>query len=242
MLKLNQVQKTVCALAVLAATSLPALAASSVDVRVIGTITPTACMPTLAGGGTIDYGVIHPNTLSDDAYTVLAEKQTTFSIVCDAPAKVAVQIVNQRVGSLAGSSNETSNGGTAPNGVTIFGTTASIGAAGLGLDGTSKIGGYGMRMVPGSFTIDDNTAVDGIYRNSAASDWILHAAGSTGSIFNVNTPRQISWAETGKTLPVAFTTLSGQLGVQAYINKASELDLTKPVSLDGLTTIELVYL
>jgi len=30
--------------------------------------------------------------------------------------------------------------------------------------------------------------------------------------------------------------------VQAYINKASELDLTKPVILDGLSTIELVYL
>jgi hypothetical protein len=30
--------------------------------------------------------------------------------------------------------------------------------------------------------------------------------------------------------------------VQAYINKASELDLTKPIALDGLTTLELVYL
>jgi hypothetical protein len=38
---LNNLQKTVCALAVLATTSLPALA-ESIDVRVIGTIDPAA--------------------------------------------------------------------------------------------------------------------------------------------------------------------------------------------------------
>ena len=42
--------------------------------------------------------------------------------------------------------------------------------------------------------------------------------------------------------PAAFKNLTINLTVQAYINKASELDLTKPVILDGLSTIELVYL
>ena len=49
----NTIKKTSCALAVLAATALSAHA-ESVDVRVIGTITPAACMPTLTGGGTTD--------------------------------------------------------------------------------------------------------------------------------------------------------------------------------------------
>lgn len=240
MLKLNQVQKTVCALAVLAATSLPALAASTVDVRVIGTITPTACVPTLAGGGAIDYGAIHPTTLAADAYTVLAERTTTFSITCDAPAKVAVQFVNQRVGSLAGSTNETSTGGQPPLGARdlLFGIGGNVYGAGLGMDGTRQIGGYSMRMPPGTFIIDGNTAVDSIYRNYTTDAF---AASANGIVFS-NQQRQISWAATGSLLPVAFTTLSGQLMVQAYINKSSELDLTKPVVLDGLTTIELVYL
>lgn len=235
---LNKMQKTVCAIAVLAATSLPALAASSVDVRVIGTITPTACVPTLAGGGTIDYGVIPPTSLATDAYTVLAEKQTTFSIVCEAPAKVAVQFVNQRVGSLATSTNETSTGGQINyQNITLF-SGGNIYAAGLGLDGTSKIGGYGMRMVPGTYTVDGTTDVDNIFRVNSSGTF---AATASGYAFS-NEKRQISWASKGAILPVAFTTLSGQLAVQAFINKASELDLSKPVVLDGLSTIELVYL
>ncbi|KFD14546.1 hypothetical protein GSMA_02017 [Serratia marcescens subsp. marcescens ATCC 13880] len=41
---------------------------------------------------------------------------------------------------------------------------------------------------------------------------------------------------------MAFTTVAGKLGVQAYITKTSELDLSKPINLDGLTSLELVYL
>jgi hypothetical protein len=33
-----------------------------------------------------------------------------------------------------------------------------------------------------------------------------------------------------------------KLGVQAYINQRSQLDLTKPIHLDGLTSIEVSYL
>ncbi|UXZ19937.1 DUF1120 domain-containing protein [Pseudomonas sp. YeP6b] len=51
MKKLNAL--SACALAVLATTSLSALA-DSVDVKVIGTITPASCKPTLAGGGVVD--------------------------------------------------------------------------------------------------------------------------------------------------------------------------------------------
>ncbi|AHG19502.1 hypothetical protein Z042_07655 [Chania multitudinisentens RB-25] len=234
---LNHIQKSACALTVVLATAaLPALA-ESIDVRVIGTISPTACTPTLAGGGTIDYGTIKPTSLSADAYTLLDEKQVEFTITCDAPAKIAVQVVNQRVGSLAGSTNETSSGGTAPAGPNVFGS-ANMGAAGLGLDGTVKIGGYGIRLATGTM-LADGVAVDSIQSNGNTTSW---AKTEYGSLLNSTSTRYSSWATTGTATPVAFTTLSGQLGVQAYINKASELDLTKPIALDGLTTLELVYL
>ncbi|MGP2408157.1 DUF1120 domain-containing protein [Yersinia sp. 2545 StPb PI] len=232
---LNNIQKTVCALAVLATTSLPAFA-ESVDVRVIGTITPTACTPVLTGGGTIDYGAIHPNTLAKDAYTTLAEKQLDFTINCDAPAKVAVQVINYRVGTLPDAAADTANGGQPVTSVTIFGTNSNY-VAGLGLHDNNKIGGYGMRFVPGTYTADSAPVVS-IYRPSPTSAWVVT---STGSIFSTAT-RGASWAAPGTTTPIAFTTLTGKLGVQAYINKASELDLTKPIALDGLTTIEIVYL
>ncbi|WP_139319892.1 DUF1120 domain-containing protein, partial [Serratia marcescens] len=65
---MNAVKKTTCALAVLATNS-TAVMAESIDVKVIGTITPTACKPNFGGGGTIDYGNIQPASLSNDTFT-----------------------------------------------------------------------------------------------------------------------------------------------------------------------------
>ncbi|MCK7177164.1 hypothetical protein L8P05_25080, partial [Enterobacter cloacae] len=42
--------------------------------------------------------------------------------------------------------------------------------------------------------------------------------------------------------PQALTTLSADIYVLPRINKASELDLSKDIKLDGLATIEIVYL
>ncbi|MBF4185541.1 DUF1120 domain-containing protein [Serratia ureilytica] len=230
---MNAVKKTACALAVLATST--AVMAESIDVKVIGTITPTACKPTLTGGGTIDYGTINPNTLKKDEFTILAEKQIDFSITCDAPAKVAIaaksgrgeSAVNIKDGKLTVISTEN----------TLFGHP-SIAAAGLGLDGTKGVGGYGLRLQAGTMQADGKN-VDSIQSNGNTTSW---AKTELGSLFNSTSQRYASWAATGTLTPIAFTTLSGKLGAQAYINKASELDLTKPVKLDGLTTLELVYL
>ncbi|HCJ7369198.1 TPA: DUF1120 domain-containing protein [Enterobacter hormaechei subsp. xiangfangensis] len=230
-------QQSVCALAVLAATTLPAMA-ESVDVRVIGTITPAACTPTLSGGGTIDYGAINPTTLSAADYTVLEEKQIDFAITCDAPAKVALKAINGRPNTTAGvTENAISGSATAPSGVNLFGV-ANVGTVGLGLDGVDKVGGYSIRLAGGTVTAD-GVAVDSIQANGNTT-WLT--ANGLGTLFTPNSVRLSSWAAAGTLVPVAFTNLAGKLGVQAYLNKASELDLTKPVALDGLTTIELVYL
>jgi hypothetical protein len=234
---LNNLQKTVCALAVLATTSLPALA-ESIDVRVIGTIDPAACTPTLSGGGTVDYGTIKPTALAQDAFTLLAEKQLDFAINCDAPAKVAITAHSQR-----GASAVKADGSLAVLATTTAGlygvSGGNVAVAGLGLDGAKGIGGYGLRLTSGTMTAD-GVAVDSIQSNGNTTSW---ATTGTGSLFNNEANvRYSSWAATGTTTPIAFTTLAGKLGVQAYINKASELDLTKPVALDGLTTLELVYL
>ena len=237
---MKQMQKTVCALAVLATLSLPALA-ESIDVRVIGTITPSACTPNLSGGGTIDYGAISPESLSADGYTVLAAKQLDFAITCDAPTKVALKAINGRPNSLAGASESGTNGaGKAPDGVTLF-STSGVGVVGLGLDGESKVGGYGIRLAGGTVTADDQP-VHTLQSNTNTDNWSI-SADNLGSLFDgYSKLRFNSWGAEGSKEPVAFEALSGKLEVQAYINKVSELDLTKPVPLDGLTTIELVYL
>ncbi|RSB24208.1 DUF1120 domain-containing protein [Enterobacter cloacae] len=225
---INAIKTKVGLLAALLTTSI-AVMAESVDVKVIGTITPMACKPTLAGGGTIDYGTINLDTLKRDEFTVLSEKQIDFSIVCNAPAKIALKTINGRTGSLAGNDEEISGYGRAP--VKINSTYA----AGLGLDASKKVGGYGISF---SDATADNVKTENIYRQDdwAPGEWDLnHARGIFGNIDGL-----FSWGSINS--PIAFTTLSGKLKVQAYINKHSELDLTKPVKLDGLTTLELVYL
>ncbi|NNS10132.1 DUF1120 domain-containing protein [Erwinia sp. JH02] len=229
---MNAVKKTACALAVLATST--AVMAESIDVKVIGTITPTACKPTLTGGGTIDYGTINPNTLKKDEFTILAEKKIDFAITCDAPAKVAIAAKSGRGESAVNKDGKLTVISTH---IPLFGAPNAH-AVGLGLDGTKGVGGYSLRLQAGTMQADGKN-VDSIQSNGNPTAW-----GKTeyGALFNLSGQRYASWAATGTLTPIAFTTLSGKLGAQAYINKASELDLTKPVKLDGLTTLELVYL
>jgi len=231
---MNTVKKTACALVVLTATT-SVVMAESVDVKVIGTITPVACKPTLSGGGIIDYGSINPNALKKDEFTVLSEKQIDFAITCDAPAKVAIAAKSGRGASAV------NNDGTLTELSTnhaLFGIDNVV-AAGLGLDGSKGVGGYGLRLQPDMMQADGKN-VDGITSHGSPTSW---NKGIYGTLFNaVDNQRYVSWAAMGTLTPIAFTTLSGKLDAQAYINKASELDLTKPVKLDGLATLELVYL
>lgn len=229
---MNAVKKTACALAVLATST--AVMAESIDVKVIGTITPTACKPTLTGGGTIDYGTINPDTLKKDAFTVLAEKQIDFAITCDAPAKVAIAAKSGRGESAVNKDGKLT---VISTNNALFGGTNTH-AVGLGLDGTKGVGGYALRLQAGTMQADGKN-VDSIFSDGNTTSW--RKAG-IGAMFNQSSQRYTSWAATGTLTPIAFTTLSGKLGAQVYINKASELDLTKPVKLDGLTTLELVYL
>lgn len=237
----NTMQKTLCSLAVLAATSLPALAAEHIDVKVLGTISAVACTPSLAGGGTVDYGTIKTSTLSADSYTFLAEKQIDFSITCDGPAKVALQAVNGRKGTLPTEIPENAFAGYDPS-MTFFGRTEIFPVTGLGLDPAAaadknRIGGYAIKMHTGALA--DGKVVDTLITGNDNS-WLNTPLG--GPMYHNTLQRSNSWAATGTTTPVAFTTLSGTLSVQAFINKTSALDLTHEIQLDGLTTLELVYL
>jgi len=74
-------------------TTYSAIAADSVEVKVIGTIVPAACTPSIVGGATIDYGTIKSSTLTADNYTLLPVKHLDLAITCDAPAKVALSLM-----------------------------------------------------------------------------------------------------------------------------------------------------
>ncbi|MEN5017006.1 DUF1120 domain-containing protein [Erwinia sp. Eh17-17] len=228
-------KKTVIAL-LLAASATSAFAADSVDVRVIGTIVPAACVPTLPGGTVVDYGTIKADSISKTAYTVLPEKMIDFTIQCDAPAKVAIRAINGRKGSLAGVTENAEGGAVSP--VALFGSAGTV-AVGLGKQGASKVGGYGIRII-GATATADGVPVSTLVKPVTGTSWAISAAG--GMLYDATWSRVVSWGAAGSKVPVAFTVFSGQLSVQAYINKGSALDLTQPVHLDGLSTLEMYYL
>ncbi|MBB1202749.1 DUF1120 domain-containing protein [Enterobacteriaceae bacterium 89] len=235
---MKMMNKSLCALAVLAVTAVSAQAASNVDVKVIGRIDPGTCTPTLSGGGVVDYGTMSPSILAATGYTLLPQKQVDVSIACTAPSKVALKALNGRPGTVAGASEGSYGFAPQPNGTTIFGSANALDVAGLGKAGNANIGGYGLRITPNSFQAD-SVAVDGLISDNSGSSWVKSVI---GNIFNGGQQRYASWGASGTTSPVAFTNLTGKLDVQAYINDKSQLDLTNTIQLDGLTTLELVYL
>lgn len=223
----------IAAAAILLATN-AAMAADSVDVKVIGTIVPAACKPALSGGATIDYGTIKASAIAQDDYTVLPVKSLNFSINCDAPAKVALKSIDVRQGT------EAKPVGVKLNGTTIGDSTA---VSGLGLADSKKIGAYTAILKTASVTLDGaTTGVDSILSKDMATTWVKNGTLAEGAWIGGTHSWLYSFAAAGSLTPVAFTTLTGTLDVQAAINKGSELDLTKAVHLDGMSTIELYYL
>jgi len=218
--------------------------AETVSVSIISALAPTACIPTLTGGGVVSYGTILSSQLSATAFTVLPIKEIGLTIICDAPAQVAVRALTGRKLSLAGASESPLGVGLNP--VPIFDFSSGFPVVGLGLDGTTKIGGYGVTTLGGSFTTN-NGSVEIIGQRSATfppATWVNQDSGTAGILYTSfnDQYKYISWASAGTLTPVAFQTLSGTLQVQAYLNKSTAFDFSHAINLDGLTTLEILYL
>ncbi|NIG74718.1 DUF1120 domain-containing protein [Klebsiella sp. Ap-873] len=223
--------------ALMAVTSFYTHAADSVDIKVVGTISPTACTPSIAGGGTIDFGTIKTNSLNATGYTPLTTQEAALTITCIAPTQVGVKAIDGRPNSIAGVSASLAGGAAAPAALNWSGYNV----VGLGQqDGTTAIGGYSLYVKGGNATAD-NATVDVIVSEDAG-----HNTWSKPATLNLygtgSTPRVLTVAATGSTSPLAFSTMTFNLGIQAYINEKAELDTSKVISLNGMTTIELDYL
>ena len=231
---------TACALAVLTIISLPSYA-KDIEVKVAGTITPSGCTPTLPGDGAIDYGIINSDSLTLDAYTTLERKDLVLTITCDAPVKLALEAKNGRPNTLAGVATEDAISGAALSPAASALSTATA-VVGLGVSGSARIGGYALMAAAVSFKTD-GTGAQLITREGNSGEWKeYYGIAESNNFYSIGVKRQLSWKNGRIKEPAAFQKLTGKVMVQAYINKASELDLTKPVILDGLTTLELVYL
>lgn len=241
--------------------SCSALSAESVDITVIGTISPTACTPSAAGGGVIDYGFISPEQLAQEiddkpaGTTVLPVKTTSFTVQCDGRANVALRAKSNR--GTASEANAMNNSGAsnisddATKKAMVAGLPYSVTATnpdvmGLGTSSNNKpIGGYMMLLPTKLINLDGVPATKRFYTigtPTSTSSWTAEPLESThgGSINSGSSYIGYSTNESATT-PQSFQQLTGTLIVRAYITDRANLNLNQPVNLDGSSSIELFY-
>ena len=203
-----------------------AVQAQSINVSVIGTVIPAACVPALAGGGVADYGDIPAGTLNATAFNVLAQKAIAFTINCEQPAMVGISAVDNRSSSVV-------------PGITVAAAPgfSDLYNYGLGTVSGANVGGFAMTLEQGSFTVD-GVATPTLLSQDTGVTW--GATGLGGIRHTAN--NIISWGATPAAGPLAGRVFAGTLTVQAVLNKGSALPLTANVPLDGSATLSLVYL
>lgn len=87
---------TTLSFALLLAGSGGAFAASSVDLSVKGSITPSACTPTLANGGEVDFGKLSAKDLRPAQPTYLPRQNLQMTVNCDAATLIAIASKDNR--------------------------------------------------------------------------------------------------------------------------------------------------
>ncbi|TSD60057.1 DUF1120 domain-containing protein [Variovorax sp. KBS0712] len=196
--------------------------AESAELRIAGTITPTACTPVFTGGGVVDYGKIPAKSLNPTAQTNLPEKSIQLGMTCDAPVLFGFKTIDERAGT-AVTSLQTGVG--EPE--TKFG---------LGTSDGQKIGAYSMQIVRA--TADGRPALT-LFSENGGTYW---GALNTGGLM-ADGGRLIAFVnDGGASRPNAHKSVTTDIRVTTVIDKGSNLPLTHAIPLDGLSTFELVYL
>lgn len=226
--------KKLIACAILTAAAPAALAANNVELKVSGNIAPVACNVNLGNNGTVDYGNISPDLLNASAVTKLAEKQLPLEISCEAPIKFGLKSTTRRP-------NTGFGGVDYPSGVNVSNEAKMLNQFyfhGLGkTDDGSRIGGYAMVIDEKATTADGKSAIS-VGKHPNADKWDDSKYGKLIDAYQWI----ISWSDKIKSDPIPIKTLNTTLRIQAYIAYKDTIDISKPIKLDGMSSIELVYL
>ncbi|WP_265215018.1 DUF1120 domain-containing protein [Herbaspirillum lusitanum] len=209
----------------LAATTL-SCAANMVEMQVVSVITPAACTPMLSGGGVADYGIIPARSLKPGTVTPLPSKSLSFSINCDAAAKVSIRAIDNRTNSVIVGIIAAGSGDGNLNDSFNFG---------LGTAAGKSIGGYAIVFQPASYT-GDYQQTQLLYSTDSGTTW---QPSTTGYVAK---NRSFGWGAQGSSHVSSLRTISGTVTVQPYINKPESLSLSQEILLDGSATLELSYL
>lgn len=219
--------KKVILASLIALASASAFAEPTAVLKVHGTLTNSACSPSIGNGGVIDYGYIRLGELSATENNKLGQKQVPVTITCTAPTKVGFTVLDNR-----GDSNArlpVDIGGNLNQSAKYY--TYGVGTTTEGV----SIGNYGMWMT--AITADGKT-VDSIVNNH---DWPAEKWRKTG-IPRSDAFSTTAFAATGTEVPIAITTANFNFVTNLIIRDTSTLAITDDTPLDGQATMTLVYL
>ncbi|MGE1155717.1 DUF1120 domain-containing protein [Pseudomonas kitaguniensis] len=73
-------------------------AAGNTDLSVSGTITPSACKPSISADGVVDYGKMSAKQLNQNQHTLLASQTLDFRVLCDGPTVFTMTTVDNQAG------------------------------------------------------------------------------------------------------------------------------------------------
>ncbi|WP_407439400.1 DUF1120 domain-containing protein [Lelliottia sp.] len=196
-------------------------AASTVDLTVKGTLTNSACTPTLSNGGVVDFGKTSLSTLTATGDNALRAKTITLTITCDAATTVGFVVDDNRADSVSTASSYNFGMGKTAGGVNlgyykITATTSPMadGVAGIIISSNKTM-------------LDDNSWVKGMIASGIQPEAYVYSVSKTDS---------------NPAVPTAFKVGVFDLSIAPYIQGTDTLNITDDTELDGLATISVLYL
>lgn len=188
-----------------------ALAASNTELSVTGTITPSACSPTLSNGGVVNHGTVTARELDPALPTRLPAGEMQLEVHCEGTTYFTLTTLDNRAGSSAVN--------PAYHGLGVVNDTEKLGSVGFGL------------FEP----LADNKPVQTIMSRDGGGTWVtssyLGHAGLTAFAAPGGPPHT----------PVAMRDLKARLRAFTTIAPATDLTLIDKLVIDGHATLQLKY-
>lgn len=195
------------------------MAASNVDLSVVGKIIPSACTPTLSNGGIVDHGKIALQDFPSNNYKVLPKVTIKLEVTCDAPVMMAVKSTDNRIGTAVPAYPSPGQG--------------ELSRFGLGLaSGGQKIGWYMLEL--GNAMADDIPV--GMIESWDGKVWL---DAPTHSYWQ---PGWMRTAHDGSHTPLPMTKFNTEVVVSTTLELRRSLPNAEETQIDGNATLDVIYL
>lgn len=189
-----------------------AMAASEVELNVVGQITPNACDVLLSDDGIVDHGKVPARTLNQYELSLLPERQLELHVSCNEPLLFVLVGMDNRADSSLGP------GFYYGLGWNVHAPDERLGAVSVGLRNAVADG------VPAQVLASSNKGESWFPENIAYPN------------------NYMGFASPGTLVPEPHRLLTATLHINTSINAASFLTLNQEVPLDGALVLDLRYL